>query len=169
MPAAIAYARRNREDPEDERKALDRPDVEREEDAEDRAERRAGGHAEDVGGDERVPEQTLIGGAGTGQCGAHDERRNDTWTAHRKHHGLRRARKIVRRAAQPRPDEPGEIAGRHREPADRKRHDDQRDERDRSPGQGPLRAHYPPGARRSDVASSASSWASVGVRWYARV
>jgi hypothetical protein len=50
----------DRREPEHERESLDRPDLEREEDTQHRAKRRARRYAEDIGRDERVAEQALI-------------------------------------------------------------------------------------------------------------
>ena len=60
--------------------------VEREEDAEYRAERRAGRDAEDVGRNQRVAEHSLVGGACRGERCADDQRRQHARPAHLQHH-----------------------------------------------------------------------------------
>ena len=68
--------------PPGEREALDGDDGQREEDREPGAQRAAGGHAEDVGRDERVLEEVLVGGAGGGERGAHGEGGDEPRGAH---------------------------------------------------------------------------------------
>ena len=72
--AAISVDRRHRGQAEHECEPLDRADVERQEDAEHRADRRAGRHAQDVGRHQRIAEQTLVRGARGGQRGADEQR-----------------------------------------------------------------------------------------------
>ena len=67
---------------------LDQEHVQRQEDPEHRAERRAGRNAEDVGRHERIAEHALVCGAGGGERGADDQRRQHARPAHLQHHGL---------------------------------------------------------------------------------
>ena len=63
-------------------------DGQREQHRDARAERAAGGDAEDVGRDQRILEQALVGGAGGGECRADGERARHARRAHLQHDGL---------------------------------------------------------------------------------
>ena len=65
-----------------ERKQLRKQNIEGQKNRQDRAERRAGRHAQDIGRHERIAEHALVGGASRGERGADEERGEHARPAH---------------------------------------------------------------------------------------
>jgi hypothetical protein len=96
---------------------LDGGDRQSEEDAGDRAERAAAGNAEDVGRDQRIAKQALVGRARRRERRADRERGDHARTAHLQHDRANVVRKAVVRSAERRPEHAQHVARRDRKAA----------------------------------------------------
>ena len=100
---------RNGAEPAREAQQLDRRDRQREENPEHRAEARPGGHAENVGRDERVAEDRLVARARRRQRRADQQRGGHPRKPDRQQHGFGRAGAFASRQHRQRLDEPERI------------------------------------------------------------
>ncbi len=157
---------RDRGEPAGEGEALDGDDGQRPEDGEARAQRAARGDAEDVGRDEGILEEVLVGRARRRQRRAHDEGRDEARRPHLQDHGLDVPREPALASRERGPQRARHVARRHGKAADGKapRHQgEEHRERDREPQREARavddhRGATPGSARSFSICAAVGSW-----------